>query len=660
MIYFLSNTIIPDVEFRTCSLEDCIDDLWKSEYLFVDTEAKGFDPYTCDLLCIQIDNGRGVQYVIDTSVYPIEHLKSLLESKVLVGHNLKFDLRFLYVHGVYPMKVEDTFINEMVLTTGLVNHRRSLDACVQRYLKVTLNKEIRGIIHREGLSQRVIKYAADDVVYLPELLMKQKELLIKQGLEKTARLENRFVPALSYVEMCGMKIDVSQWKERLAGKKKQQEEIAKLLDQEVIGRFQGSKFVSNQLDLFNPGLSININWGSSKQVIEFFKELGIEAKVKDKDTGIEKNTVDIKAISAFRDKDPIIPLYIEYKGLDKEISTYGDSFLEMINPKTRRIHTTYRQIMDTGRMSSGDAKKGYPNLQNIPADETLRRCFIAEPGNSLIVSDYSGQEICVFVNKSLEPKMLDFFNSGESDMHSFIAKQIFTNLKDKTLTEIKKEFPDKRQTAKVGAFAILYGAVPMTLAKNLGIPMEDAEAFYNGYFENFTAVKQYFKTSSAQVLRDGYILIDNVTNRKSYVAFFDEFKKTEAEVQEEGFWDTYREEKAKNSELFQKKLSPLVRSYFKKKSEIERSSVNYRIQGTSASITKIAGFYLYEHIVQHDLLNVVKIVNIVHDELVVECPTPMAEEMAKVVQSCMEKAGTFFCKTIPLKAEPKISDCWLK
>jgi len=105
-------------------------------------------------------------------------------------------------------------------------------------------------------------------------------------------------------------------------------------------------------------------------------------------------------------------------------------------------------------------------------------------------------------------------------------------------------------------------------------------------------------------------------------------------------------------------LKPKVREYFIKKGDIERMSLNYPIQGSSADITKLAGVYMFRYLEEHKLLFKVLMPNVVHDELHLECPKDMAENLATVLKECMERAGDKFCKTIKLKAEPCITAVW--
>jgi ribonuclease D len=123
------------------------------------------------------------QFVIDATTVDIRVYKELLETKLVILQNAKFDLRFLYHYRIVPKRIYDTFLVERILTA--------------------IDKTIRGNIHREGLSTRVIRYAADDVKYLGEIKRKQQEKLKEFGLQKAASLDNEYVKVLAYIEYCG-------------------------------------------------------------------------------------------------------------------------------------------------------------------------------------------------------------------------------------------------------------------------------------------------------------------------------------------------------------------------------------------------------------------------------------------------------------------------
>lgn len=660
MRYFVNKTHeFNSDKYQKAPIEDVKTYLTNLSEVSLDTETEGFDPHTCKTLCIQVGDKEN-QYVIDAGSEDLLQLKPLLEEKLIIGHNLKFDLKFLYKLGIFPRKIHDTFVTEKVLNCGIPDIRAALDAVVYRRLGVTLDKSIRGNIHKEGLSERVIVYAADDITYLPDIKEQQLKELREKELMGVMNLENKFTPALAYIEYCGFHLNKPKWEAKMKSDNVELEQAELGLNDWVLTNGY-SDFVEKQLDMFRPPIC-TINWGSPKQVTEFFETLGIDCTV-DTKAG-PKKSVEASVLEKQSVEFPLIKQYLRYKAAQKVVGTYGMSFIKQINPVTGRIHTNFTQIMDTGRISSGGKNRQtgeeYINFQNIPGDKETRACFTAEPGNVLIISDYSGQEQIVLANKALDKNLLQFYDQGLADMHSFVASKMYPELEGLTLDEIKAQHKDKRQEAKIAGFAINYGGVGQTIADQLGKTKEDGDRVYDAYFQAFPGLKAYFDKVRKEGVNAGYILISEVTKRKSYLPYLSQFRELEAKMTKE-FWGAYREAKksAPGSSEF-REMKQQVSDYFYFKGEIERKSLNFPIQGSSAEITKISCAYIYRWILDNNLFGVVKFVNTVHDENVLECPEHMKDEVAEVVKDAMCKAGEIFCKRVPLKAVPDINPFWRK
>lgn len=135
---------------------------------------------------------------------------------------------------------------------------------------------------------------------------------------------------------------------------------------------------------------------------------------------------------------------------------------------------------------------------------------------------------------------------------------------------------------------------------------------YKAYFNAFTGVKEYFKKCREDAFERGYILFNNITNRKSYIDFFDEYKQLSSFINKE-FWEEYRNHKENNTDRFNSYFKPLVRKYFKMRGEIERRSYNYPIQGSAADITKLSGIFFFNWLLKNNLFHKVLISNVVHD-----------------------------------------------
>jgi len=563
----------------------------------------------------------------------------------------------------------DTYLAERLLYLGYpFNHRGfSLKALGNNYLNVDIDKSVRGAIFYEGLSDRVIVYGCDDVKYLIPIYKKQLDALEEKDLLKAISLENEFVKVLAYIEFCGIKLDKDKWNNRLQKNLSLLKQSENDLNDWVLNHLPDSQFVNRNLqgDLFSgfdTSKYCNINWDSPLQVIELFKLLGFNLLIKDKKTGKYKYSVEANVIESQASISSITPLYLKYKGYAKDVSTYGYNFIESINPTTNRIHTQFNQLVDTGRLSSGgknkDTGEKYINFQNIPADEETRECFIASEGYILCDCDYTAQEDLVFTELSQEPKLIDFYNDKTSkrDGHSFVAKICYPDiLKDIEEINVKKEFPKLRANAKKAKFAIHYGGNAYTISKNLNISKEEGERIEKAYLKGFTGINQYFQKVKDNMWKRGYILISELTGHKRFLSSYEELLKIRNN-KNSAFWEEYRRLKNKNpndEEIIK------IKEGFKKIADYERDALNTPVQGTAALITKVAAIKYFNHLLEKNLLFKVLIINIVHDEILLEIPIQIAEKEAKNLQKAMEDAGKIFVKIVTLKAEPLLSNHWI-
>jgi DNA polymerase I len=656
MIYLVTKQDIslPDITLTT--VEESLEYLNKLEWIGLDTETSGFDPYTTKLYTLQLGD-NDVQYVIDLTTIDINEYKELLETKGLIGHNLKFDLRFLYHYRVIPTKVYDTFLGEKTSRLGIESHRCSLAACVLRHCGVILSKEERLNITGR-LTEGFVKYSAYDVKYLHELKDKQEFLQLADGTSVSIELDNKFVLVLAYIEYSGMKLDVEQWTAKINKVQTIADEAEAQLNQFILDN-KMEKFIDSQLDLFSSSTKVNVNWNSPSQVVEFFQALGVNTKVVEK--GKTKDTIEANHLVKYSSKYPIIELYLKFKGAQKDIGTYGQNWIDQINPVSGRIHTQFKQLMNTGRLSSGGKSGNVKNFnfQNIPSDQETRACFVASEGNTLVGCDYTGQEQIVLVNKCLDKNLLEFYDKDLGDMHSFVASKMYNELDGMDLNDIKKKHKDKRQSAKVAGFAINYGGSGIGIADQLGLSVEQGQHIYDSYFNAFPGLKSYFDEAKKFGVENGYVLISPVTGKKSYVDYYDEFSKLKNEMNKD-FWDRYKQ--MKNSDTpTARQMKEKVSQFFRKRGDIERMSLNYPIQGESAEITKLACVYFWtKYLVPNNLLFKVLIVNIIHDEILIETPEEIAQQAAAQLEKSMVDAGAKFCKRVPLKADPCIAPYWKK
>lgn len=663
MIYLVTKqqSLWTSDRYKVISAEEALELLAPLSVVELDTETMGLDPYTKELLTVQL-GCADFQVIIDCTSVDIHLFKEYIENpqRMFLGWNIKFDLKFLYHQRIIPMRVYDGYLAEKLLWLGYPAgmHEMSLRAASINYLGVDMDKSVRGKIIQTGLTEDVIVYAAGDVSYLGKIRDKQLVELEKKGLLKAIDFENEFVKCLAYIEYCGAKLDVDKWKIKMATDLNNLEKYKAELNEWVEESEYSSKYcsVNIQGDLFN-GFDTkprcHINWTSSQQVIPLFEELGLNLRVLDKKTKHYKKSVDIKVVEPQASKSPLIPIYIKYKKAAIIVNTFGQKFLNLINPVTGRIHANFNQLgTDTGRLSSTE-----PNLQNLPHDAQTRACFVSNTGNKWISADYSGQESYLMASMANDEAMLEELTNGSGDLHSLTAKMVFQQIpRDMPLKDIKKNFKDLRQEAKGYEFCFNYGGQDSTLIRNYGLDAKRAKEIYENYMSGFAGLKRYQDFRRVDVMRKGYILLSKITGHKAYIYDYDELKRQMDKQEDPEFWAYYREMKQENPEC---DTVQGVRRLARRKAESEKQSINYPIQAAGALTFKLASIKLFNWLRKNNLLFIVKYCIPVHDEINLEAPEEISQEVADMLVKCMVSAGKPFCTRAHLGADVEVGDHWI-
>lgn len=727
MIYLVSynKSLFQTDKYIEATMEQAMSVLLPLKLCQLDTETKGLDCHTKALLTIQLGN-KDNQVVIDwTTVTPREKqiVKNYLESdRLFLGWNLMFDLTFLYVQGIYPKHIWDGMIAEQLLYLGYPAQMRekSLKAAAWNYLNINIDKTVRGKIINDGLTTEVVIYAAGDVMYIEDIKEKQDIEVEKQGMKLAVELECEFVKSLAYFKYCGVHLDITKWKAKMAKDQAKLDKAISELNAWVVAwdkenphngydiqypelkypkysadypaevkrlikdgykRFPQEdlqtpdskvdaykKIIKNQFtridtqgDLFT-GFDTEpkcvINWSSQKQVIPLFELLGINVETFDKKTKQKKKSIEANVLKPQKSDFPIIPIFLEYQEAAKVVSTYGQNWLNAINPKTGRIHADFHSIgTDTARVSSGGGVWKL-NIQNLPHDPETRACFTSEEGNAWLSADYQSQESRIIASVSKDEKMIDLFEHGCGDVHSLVAYMSYPNIipRDTKIEDIKKLYHNWRQKAKSIEFAINYGGDYNTISKNDGIPVEEAKEIYDNFMEGFPGIKRYQDYCRAAVMRDGYILLNPLTGHRAHIYDAEELKETHNKMQEPGFWEYYQNVRKRNP---QDEIVQEVRHYMQRKAASEKQSINYRIQNRGAMCFKLSSIKLFNWIVDHKLIDKVKMCVPAHDEFNLECPAAIKEQVGKVLIDCMIAGGKPFCPNVFLGADIDINDHWV-
>lgn len=557
--------------------------------LAVDTETSGLDPFTDQVLLVQIATAEKV-YIFDCSLVDVRPLKDLLEnSSVLkIFQNAKFDYKFIKQQfGISVKNIFDTMLAERVLTAGIA-HKYSLEAIVKRYFDFELDKSVR-LSFTEGvtqLSEEQLRYAASDVVILFPLYEAQIKRLEEESLQSIADLEFDALVPIAEMELAGLRVDVAHWNSIIEEHKQQRDQLEReALELLQVGQSDNTLFVDSGRAKFN--------LNSQKQVMAQFATLGIRLE----DTS-EKTLQKIK--------HPAAQKLLDYREHDKIVITFGEKFLELIHPTTGRIHPDFQQYgADTGRLSCRN-----PNVQQIPA--MFRSCFIPADGYKIITCDYSQAELRILAELSKDPAFCKAFRSG-GDLHTITASQMFGI----PLESVAKA---QRSQAKAINFGLAYGRGPASLAVQIGVAEDEAKALIKQYFKAYKKVAKWLEQAATDAVKMGYSITPSGRKR---------FYKVPGEFDPE---------------------------YRQKIGSIERQGKNTPIQGANADMTKYALVFIYEKLQEYDA----RLVNTVHDEIVVEARADQAEKVLKMVEEEMVRAGKLVVTAVPIIAEPILADSWSK
>lgn len=448
-------------------------------------------------------------------------------------------------------------------------------------------------------------YGALDAFYTYHLFYNQLKRIDLQELKETVDLENKFALVVAEMELAGIPFDPEKWTENASQSSEKMKAILEELNQ-----------------------TAQINWNSWSQVNKVFKSLGINTEFFDKKTGELKESVSANALK--NQTHPIVGKYLEYKEWFKLSSSYGVAFLKKVNSKTKRIHSSYNQIMSSGRTSSSN-----PNLQQIPRIPEFRECFRAPEGYVFVTADFSNQEVRLAADKSGEQKMIDAFLNKE-DLHLKTASLIF----EEEITD--KEDP-RRQIGKTVLFTIIYGGGPHKIADQFKLPIKEAKRVVASFKEAYPNLIAYIQNSGESTERNGYITINDYTSRKSYVRNFDRFNLLKEHI--EYF-------SARGWEVEPK----VVKEYQTIKSTLARRSGNYPIQGSGADMSKTAAVLLS----QSKEKNKFQIVLFVHDEFVLLCKEEDASLVSTILEEAMLEASKKFLRKLTAPAKAVVSKTWSK
>ena len=575
--------------------------------LAIDTETTSLDPHQADLVGISISTNIG-----EACYIPIGHtkgknlkekniikkLKIILEDATVkkIGQNIKFDYIIFYHRGIDMSPMEDTMLMSYTLDAGKNKHNMDILAEIHLNHKTISFKELVGtgkkqINFSEVHIDNAKEYAAEDADITFRLYkIFSKNLKSEKLLNIYEIFEKPLIKILAHMEINGIELDTNILKSL---SEKFEKKIKSLEDK--IFKISKKEF----------------KIASTKQLGEImYNEMKISSLKKTKKGSFATSAVVLEDLAFKGHKLP--KLVLDWRQATKLKNTYSDSLLKHINPKTKRVHTSFLlAATSTGRLASSD-----PNLQNIPIKsedgKDIRRAFISKENFNLISADYNQIEMRILADLADVKELKKAFKNNE-DIHSLTASQVF-NIKT---NQVK---PDMRRKAKAINFGIIYGISQYGLAKQIGVSNNEAEEFLNAYFLKFPEIKNYMNSTIKFCRKNGYV--NNVFGRRTYI--------------------TGINDKNFNVRNFQ-----------------ERAAINAPIQGSASEIMRLSMIRLNNKFNEIKDLKC-KILLQIHDELILEVEKKEVKKCSKIIKDEMMsvKDTDMHLFSVPLSVDVNIGNNW--
>jgi DNA polymerase-1 len=525
-------------------------------------------------------------------------LRPLLEDPgvLKVGQNVKFDWHVFARRGVEVAPYDDTMLISYALDSGATNEGHGMDALSDRWLghKTIAFSEVAGsgrtfIGFARVAIDKATAYAAEDADVTLRLWRVLKPRLAAERMATVYEtLERPMILPLARMEARGVSID-RDILSRLSGEFAQgmariEAEVQKLVGApfNLSSPKQLGDILFGQMGLPGGKKTATGAWSTSAGVLEDLAEQGHELPAR----------------------------ILDWRQLAKLKSTYTDALPSFVDPRTKRVHTSYALASTTtGRLSSSD-----PNLQNIPVrneeGRKIRRAFVAAPGCKLISADYSQIELRLLAHVADIPALKQAFADG-LDIHAMTASEMFG-------VPVKDMPSEVRRRAKAINFGIIYGISAFGLANQLGIPRDEAGAYIRKYFERFPGIRDYMETTKKQARADGFVR--TIFGRKCH------FPRINA-------------------------ANPSERAFN------ERAAINAPLQGAAADIIRRAMVRMDGALAKAKLD--AKMLMQVHDELVFEAPDDQVEATIALTKKVMIEAPEPAAKLgVPLAVEARAANNW--
>ena len=350
------------------------------------------------------------------------------------------------------------------------------------------------------------------------------------------------------------------------------------------------------------------NLASPKQLGEIlFDDLKLESNPKKTKTG--QYSTSEETLSKLSKKHEIVTKILDWRSLQKLMSTYINALPDQVNLKTKKIHSIFNQTnTSTGRLSSNN-----PNLQNIPIrtnnGKLIRKAFTSSDNNSVLISaDYSQIELRVIASMSGDENMINAFNNNQ-DIHASTAAKVFN-------VDLGRVTREQRSHAKIVNFGIIYGVSAFGLSNQTNLSRSESKIIIDNYYNSYPALKEFMSNQINFARENGFV--QTILGRKRFL----------------------NDINSRNGMI---------------RSSAERNAINTPVQGSAADIIKLSMINIADELKNNSLKS--KLILQVHDELVFDVPLEEVDLIKKIIIDKMENA---YKLKVPLTVDLGVGNNWLE
>lgn len=586
----------PRVIREAGELGDFLAQIGNAPFIALDTETSGLDPHKDKVLLIQFGTATEQALVDAQAVGPSAIAEIFRPDRIVVMHNATFDLKMLAACYGAELDLANARVTDTLLTELILRNGRRTDIADVGFGLKALAERYAGMDLDKTLREGF--YGITDINALTETELRYA----LRDVEATWKVYAAQLPLLErdgLMRVAGIESAavVAFAEMELRGAPIDVAAWSKLVEEAKSDTRAARKSLDREFwDVAGRDL-----FGGTTLNYDSEHEV-LDAL---KRLGVELTTTRRDALIATG--HPAAKALAEYREHQKIVSTYGDAFLQHVHPRTKRLHPRFSPIgAMTGRVSCSE-----PNLQNIPSGSAFRACFRAPPGRMLITADYVGAELRIIAEASRDPVFLRTLCAG-GDLHAIVASQVFGKPVSKT------ENPELRARAKAINFGLAYGMGAQGLANQIAVPLSEAEHLLERYFRAFPRIRDYLNGSARQALHRG--VAETMGGRRYW------------------FIDMKRDGKDEGTML--------------------RVAKNMPIQGTNADMSKIAMARIIRAFRAGGLDAFM--VNMVHDEMVVEVAASQAEPVREIIVREMISGAAEFIRAVPVEVDAKIGETWSK